>query len=282
MSDAAQPSVAGDFCIRSDYVARASPEYDDRHVDDESGLVWQPDVYADVGWIARSTRSARVIDVGCGTGLKLVKAARGLPTIGLDYGPNLDKIDSDDHRSWRWYNIDSGMAAPVTPDEFEQAVVVCADVIEHLVHPEYVMRELQRALSCGATAVVMSTPDRAQNRGTNVLGPPGNPNHVREWTRAEFAAFLAASDVTDAVVRHTRAHDVTGKCTTVEAILTAGPKRLRSLSIGPGVREVGIGVPIHRRLHGSARRIYHGGKRRLGRFARIARARPTQTRDQER
>lgn len=39
-------------------------------------------------------------------------------------------------------------------------------------------------------AIVISTPDRVEERGYFDYGPPANPYHVREWTLDEFTRLL--------------------------------------------------------------------------------------------
>ena len=68
-------------------------------------------------------------------------------------------------------------------------LVICADVIEHVKDPERLLDRLEEL--CGR-CLILSTPARdlvpyVKNR----LGPPLNPYHYREWSRFEFAEFVA-------------------------------------------------------------------------------------------
>ena len=71
-------------------------------------------------------------------------------------------------------------------------MLVCGDVIEHLVRPERLLHGLRLALDHGAHAVFLTTPDRELISGVGHLGPPENPAHVREWRSSELAEFMAS------------------------------------------------------------------------------------------
>lgn len=75
----------------------------------------------------------------------------------------------------------------------KNAVVICADVIEHLNHYGYLMEELQRLLS-QVYAVIISTPDRAYWRGPDDNGPPPTEWHAREWNMPEWIRFISQLD----------------------------------------------------------------------------------------
>jgi SAM-dependent methyltransferase len=68
-------------------------------------------------------------------------------------------------------------------------LIICADVIEHLVDPDVVLRWI-RLFSKPTSRIVLSTPERDLRRGRRSLGPPENLGHVREWNSREFCAYL--------------------------------------------------------------------------------------------
>lgn len=69
-------------------------------------------------------------------------------------------------------------------------VIVCADVLEHLVDPDPCAEFIRRHLSVGGRAV-FSTPDRDWLRGVDCNTCPKR-EHVREWNAREFAAYATS------------------------------------------------------------------------------------------
>jgi SAM-dependent methyltransferase len=69
-------------------------------------------------------------------------------------------------------------------------LIVCADVIEHLAHPERLLNYAATQLAAGGRFIV-STPERDVMHGCDVLESP-NPEHVREWNRSELGEFIRA------------------------------------------------------------------------------------------
>jgi hypothetical protein len=67
-------------------------------------------------------------------------------------------------------------------------LIICADVLEHLMDPGPSI-EMMKRFSTAGTLLVISTPDRARLRGRNCMESP-KPEHVREWTVREFTRYL--------------------------------------------------------------------------------------------
>lgn len=70
-------------------------------------------------------------------------------------------------------------------------MIICADVIEHLLDPDELLRWLS---SIPFKKIVFSTPDRSflvnELRSSCEMGPPHNPHHVREWNFQEFERYI--------------------------------------------------------------------------------------------
>ena len=90
---------------------------------------------------------------------------------------------------WIEWNLESSGRIPLRKNLLRRAVVVCSDVIEHLVDPEPLIENLRSWLDY-APIVILTTPERDLVRGPNDLGPPINPSHVREWSLAELEPWL--------------------------------------------------------------------------------------------
>jgi methyltransferase family protein len=177
------------YKIKAGYVTRAEPAYT---VDTDDGG-FQPHVYELAATLGRLAGSHRVIDVGCGKAVKLVKNFHPrCDIVGVDYGENLEvaaalypfgtwvraDLESD---PWQWMQH--------LGEYWRGSVVICSDVIEHLKDPRPMLSGL-RVLMDFADVGVLSTPERVLCYGKAHNGPPPNPSHVREWTRVELLELL--------------------------------------------------------------------------------------------
>lgn len=153
--------------------------------DTENADEWQREVYLTARDLMREEDLKTVCDVGCGSGYKLVRILGEFETIGIDLPETIAKVRLRyPDRQWR-----SGSFESLQPPRADLAI--CADVIEHVADPDELMRFLA---SIGAQWVVISTPDRNLvygGKGLYRFGPPANLAHVREWTQAEFNAYIS-------------------------------------------------------------------------------------------
>lgn len=174
------------YGLPENYHARTEPAYFDDVLADAH--LWQADVYRGAAWLARKNHAPRIIDLGCGRGGKLLDYAQEFNIVGVDYGANIEYLRHNASKG-EWYDID--LATEIIPPEFFWgSVVICADVVEHLVNPSPLIQSLYNATQTAAY-VLLSTPDRERlyNGDTN-HSPPDNPAHVREWTLDELREFL--------------------------------------------------------------------------------------------
>ncbi len=129
-----------------------------------------------------------LIDVGCGPGVKLSRIAQKRPAariVGIDRSSTATYC-REKHRFGEWVAAD--LNDPTSAGELRGDVVVCADVIEHLEHPERLLQFL-RQVTKPQGCIVISTPERKLMHGPECRTSP-NPEHVREWTKSEFQAFV--------------------------------------------------------------------------------------------
>jgi hypothetical protein len=180
------------FCIRPDYQAHAAPA----SVEHTFGQYWQPwrvaksmdyqwDVYQHARQLADRFALRSVADFGCGVATKLDHFLGHLHPAAFDQ-PTVAEHIAANHPRVRFRPIDlESPAAALGPDErFD--LTICADVIEHLLDPDPAM-ELLRTHT--ARFLVLSTPERDLARGPGVTRA-SKPDHVREWTKAEFADYV--------------------------------------------------------------------------------------------
>jgi 2-polyprenyl-3-methyl-5-hydroxy-6-metoxy-1,4-benzoquinol methylase len=160
------------------YVFQIKPGYKHRdtvpHFDATSvGEVWQQQVYELAQKYRDEMGLKTVLDIGCGNGSKLLQMLPG--AVGLEVEPTLSWLRSN-HPEGRW----------VEQVDRQYDLVVCADVIEHLLNPDDIIQTIKTARP---KIVVISTPERSLIPGAED-GPPRNPHHVREWTLREFTNYL--------------------------------------------------------------------------------------------
>jgi hypothetical protein len=176
--------------LPQDYVAREEPKYFDDSQFADGDLIYQPEVYEAADYLSRTTGRSKIIDFGCGCARKL-QSVTGAHHIGVDFGPNIEACKARFPEWGEWIEADfsSPQCREMEGLADEQSIVICSDVIEHLVDPTYLSALLKACFDRGAI-VLTSTPDRVRLWGSEHKGPPPNPAHIREWALDEYVGFL--------------------------------------------------------------------------------------------
>lgn len=206
----------GPWRLPAGYVSRDMPTY--YHCVDV-GILHQPDVYGHATRLGAALGARRIIDLGCGSGEHLVAMrGAGWDTIGIDYGPNIQAARTrwPDY-DWREADFDSHDPLPLSSQDLNGAVLVSADVIEHLRSPERHLRAVAQSLP-SASLLILSTPER-ERLGGSPLGPPVSSAHVREWTGPELAHFMASCGLEHGFIGLTRTEDWTSRYATSCAVV---------------------------------------------------------------
>jgi hypothetical protein len=205
-----------EFSIKAGYVARREPAY---FIDHIPNVVFQPDVYTLAELLAELAGVSTIIDVGCGQAGKLLDLSVRHPEwslVGIDYGPNLSACQKDrklrDIAEW----VEADLEEPLALD-CPDAVVICSDVIEHLINPDPLALSLAASQ---ARAVVFSTPERDVQHGYDHMGPSPNLCHIREWNAQEFHDYLASVGLNPRHVGLTRGSDMGWAMGTQVAVCT--------------------------------------------------------------
>lgn len=184
-----KPFKEQNFFIKEGYISRKTyTHFDDCSLKDE----FQDEVYFAAWKLAGETHCRNIADVGCGSGYKLLKYFSDCETTGFEIQPTLAFLQKTyPHRIWGLSDFGQ------KPIQASFDLVVCSDVIEHIVDPDALLNWISQL---DFQYLVISTPDR--DRLTCVwtdpiygaqsqLGPPVNIAHVREWNFREFEKYIS-------------------------------------------------------------------------------------------
>jgi SAM-dependent methyltransferase len=166
------------FSIKPGYHhATSAEQFDDTNSTDE----WQREVYELANDVLTKAGYTSVIDVGCGSGYKLVHLLNKYITTGIEIDPAFSFLQRKyPDRKWLLFEH-------VIPSQLKADVVICSDVIEHLDNPDDVLDFISEI---DFQQLIISTPERDAVAGRNDFGPPENTSHYREWNAIEFKNYL--------------------------------------------------------------------------------------------
>jgi len=171
------------YCIREDYRVRTSYRYCDKRGDGKGES--QHEVYLLALEIAKENNYKKIVDLGCGSGFKLINYFSEFETIGFEVKKTFDWLrKKHPNRRWELSDFNKPFNEPVD-------LVICSDVIEHILNPDALLKWIS-LLDC--KTIVISTPDRtilSRNNPQRELGPSPNPFHIREWNFQEFAKYIS-------------------------------------------------------------------------------------------
>lgn len=167
------------YGIKPSYKIRpVVPEFDDTPFKDE----YQDEVYKHAADVALFAGARSIVDLGCGSGFKLLKYFSHLHTVGVDRAPTV-KFLRNKYITREWFEIGEVFHF------FEPSLLICSDVIEHVQDPDALLSTIERL---NPTFALFSTPDRVEIALGTEDGPPRNVHHVREWIHDEFVSYLAS------------------------------------------------------------------------------------------
>jgi SAM-dependent methyltransferase len=169
------------YCIKDEYVSRNSVRFfDDTPYKDEH----QREVYEKALALAVSAGCGRVLDIGCGSGYKLVKYfGSDFEICGYDLPQTVVFLQKTyPEHTWRTVNLEQeGLHAKTD-------LLLCVDVIEHVLDPNALLFNLR---DVDFRFGIITSPDREKIPGGSVDGPPANACHVREWNLAEYVQYIS-------------------------------------------------------------------------------------------
>jgi len=166
------------YGIKRGYIHRKNVvDFDDTSLKDE----YQKEVYEYCASLYKTKNLKGVIDIGCGSGYKLIKNFENEPKAGVEL-----KIEylKKTYPKETWFEF-----ADKSWKNFETDLLICSDVIEHVPNPDVFLIEL--ASLTHINYWVFSTPDRSLDNSPWKYGPPNNEAHFREWSFDEFGLYMS-------------------------------------------------------------------------------------------
>jgi len=165
------------YKIKPDYIHRDNPlPFDDTENTDK----WQYEVYELAHTIALIIPKLPVLDIGCGSGYKLVNIFKGFDTLGIELEETYKfLIETYPEKKWQ--------IKTDVPPEGSFGVVIIADVLEHLQDPDEMMKYIS---GINFQYLIMSSPNR-DSETLSQDGPPHNIAHAREWSFNELNEYVS-------------------------------------------------------------------------------------------
>lgn len=172
-----------EFFLPRAYVTNEVKYFDDTN----SSGDFQIEVYQRAAEIAKADGYTTVLDLGCGSGINLMRYLEEFDTTGVDLEATLPHL-AKTYPTRRWVGIDLENPGNL-PEQLSYDLIICSDVIEHLRDPNKLLAFIKKL---EFKTIIFSTPDRElmEARGYPRFGPPENPCHVREWSKHEFKRYI--------------------------------------------------------------------------------------------
>jgi glycosyltransferase involved in cell wall biosynthesis len=226
------------FFIKAGYTARVASRYFEDALVSGTGTVHQPDVYTVARHLASQFGCTHILDIGCGRGIKLAMLHPKFKIVGLDFGTNIEYCRNHyPFGMWLSHDLELPYKELLPPDVMEKTLVICSDVVEHLVDPSGLLKMLRHCLEFAPVAII-TTPERDLVRGRNDPGPPANSAHVREWNLPEFLQLLEANSFQVAFAGLTYNNDRDWEKKTIISILHGDGLPLRDMHVSEKFRVV--------------------------------------------
>ncbi|MCZ7551947.1 MAG: methyltransferase domain-containing protein [Anaerolineales bacterium] len=136
---------------------------------------------ARIHWICSQVQGEKVLDIGCSQGIICLLLGReGFDCVGVDIEQDaidyaLEELKKEEDIVQRRVVFQVADAARLDFDENTFDTVILGEVLEHLVHPEKVLREAQRVLKESGRIII-----------TVPLGLNSHPDHKRTFYPVSF------------------------------------------------------------------------------------------------
>jgi 2-polyprenyl-3-methyl-5-hydroxy-6-metoxy-1,4-benzoquinol methylase len=170
--------------IKSDYVHRTEEKFLKQHYEipttkyEPYPTRAQKHVYKYALQVCNDKKYKKVIDIGTGSGINLIRFFNEFETIGYDLPGNVDWLKQKyPTKDWRLSDFTKTLES--------SDLIICADVIEHILEPNSLLEWMKDT----SKDIIISTPNRDMLK--NQDGPPTNKYHIREWSFEEFEQYIS-------------------------------------------------------------------------------------------
>jgi len=165
------------YKIKEGYTIRENNlSFDDSHNSDQ----WQYEVYQLAYTMSKIIPKLLVLDIGCGSGYKLINIFKDFKTIGVELEEFYSKlIKKYPERKW--------LIKTNEPPKGKFGILILADVIEHILNPDEMLEYIKQI---DFRYLIISTPNR-DDEFLSQNGPPNNLAHIREWSFQEFNDYIS-------------------------------------------------------------------------------------------
>ncbi len=179
----------------------------------------QPDVYRFAGFLAKHFGCEAVVDLGCGPREKFSELLPECRLIHADYVRNMLHCEPPNGQASSREKDLAALALRIEDRHLvRHSVVVCANVIEHLLDPLPLLAALRDLLQ-DAPVAILTTPERDLVRVVDHMGPPDDRQRVREWSLPELASLLRGAGLNLEFIGLTASNDGEGAKDSILAIL---------------------------------------------------------------
>lgn len=193
------PGDMSNYFIRSDYQSNTSIETADQHSGGaywtsrriRASYIYQHPVYSYADALIKKDNILSVVDIGCGVATKLAMLKNKNPNIkitGIDQESAIEYCLAN-YDFGHWIVDDFENPSPAKHIKETPDLIICSDVIEHLMNPNKLINYIL-ALASPSTKIIISTPARELLRDKSCITSP-NPYHIREWSSEEFLQYLS-------------------------------------------------------------------------------------------
>jgi predicted TPR repeat methyltransferase len=150
--------------------------------------LYQYDVYLLAKKIAQKNNFKKVLDLGCGPATKAqMFFDESTYSVSLIDQESCSHITRQQFPNAKFYSMDLELCDSKIQLQ-KQDIVICADVVEHLLDPSQCIQFAHSILQPQGLAI-FSTPERDILRGFECT-TSGHSCHVREWNSNEFRRLL--------------------------------------------------------------------------------------------
>ena len=187
--------LMGDYCIKDGYQHRAV----NATMETTAGDYWDPKrlvlshyaqwhAYRRAADLVRDHGLKTVLDVGCGVGHKLMNMIAPITEVTGVEQPTAAAKAKEFFPQGRFVSADLERPDKTGLGTFD--LLLCVDVVEHLLDPDVLLRFLRSHCHDGSYLLI-STIERDVRRGKANMKST-KAEHVREWNRDEFGRYLTS------------------------------------------------------------------------------------------